>query len=182
MLATPHRRELGLTWRRTTDDELRRVFSRFGSVQTCIVNSEKRHAFIKMISRKDAIAAKEGMERDKPPDLQLRVSVTRARPRVLDRGVKADVATSQTRWGVGFGPRDCSDYATGVSIIPIARLTEADRKWMLTAEFGGSGGKPIEGGLVVEEPDIEIGAGVSSKGAVETRTSMFNRTLRHQTC
>ena len=35
---------------------------------------------------------------------------------------------------------------------------------MLTAEYGGSGGKPIEGGLFVEEPDIEIGAGVSSKG------------------
>lgn len=34
---------------------------------------------------------------------------------------------------------------------------------MLTAEYGGSGGKPIETGLVVEEPDIEIGAGVSSK-------------------
>lgn len=35
---------------------------------------------------------------------------------------------------------------------------------MLTAEYGGSGGKTIETGLVVEEPDIEIGAGVSSKG------------------
>lgn len=34
---------------------------------------------------------------------------------------------------------------------------------MLTAEYGGSGGKPIEPGLVVEEPDIEIGQGVSSK-------------------
>ena len=34
---------------------------------------------------------------------------------------------------------------------------------MLTADFGGSGGRPIESGLVVEEPDIEIGAGVSSK-------------------
>lgn len=44
------------------------------------------------------------------------------------------------------------------------RLTDADNKWMLTAEYGGSGGKPIETGLVVEEPDIEIGAGVSSKG------------------
>lgn len=37
---------------------------------------------------------------------------------------------------------------------------------MLTAEYGGSGGKPIETGMVVEEPDIEIGAGVSSKGTV----------------
>ena len=35
---------------------------------------------------------------------------------------------------------------------------------MLTAEYGGTGGKKIESGLVVEEPDIEIGAGVSSKG------------------
>lgn len=49
-------------------------------------------------------------------------------------------------------------------MIPIERLTEADRKWMLTAEYGGTGGKPIESGMVVEEPDIEIGAGVSSKG------------------
>lgn len=35
---------------------------------------------------------------------------------------------------------------------------------MLSAEYGGTGGSPIESGLVVEEPDIEIGAGVSSKG------------------
>jgi protein NRD1 len=34
---------------------------------------------------------------------------------------------------------------------------------MLTAPHGGSGGRPIASGLVVEEPDIEIGAGVSSK-------------------
>lgn len=34
---------------------------------------------------------------------------------------------------------------------------------MLTAPYGGSGGRPIDTGLSVEEPDIEIGAGVSSK-------------------
>jgi len=34
---------------------------------------------------------------------------------------------------------------------------------MLTAEYGGTGGKPIESNMVVEEPDIEIGQGVSSK-------------------
>ncbi|KAI9752777.1 MAG: hypothetical protein M4579_005483 [Chaenotheca gracillima] len=124
----------------SSEEELRTVFGRFGTVQTCIVNHEKRHAFIKMVCRHDAVAAKEGMELHKPPDLQLR-----------------------TRWGVGFGPRDCSDYATGISIIPISKLTDADRKWMLSADFGGSGGKPIEGQMVVEEPDIEIGAGVSSK-------------------
>ncbi|KAJ5833192.1 hypothetical protein N7474_001503 [Penicillium riverlandense] len=119
---------------------LRALFGKFGIVQTCIVNIDKRHAFIKMISRKDAISARDGMESYRAGDMQLR-----------------------TRWGVGFGPRDCSDYQTGVSIIPIERLTEADRKWMLTAEYGGTGGRPIESGMVVEEPDIEIGAGVSSK-------------------
>jgi protein NRD1 len=34
----------------------------------------------------------------------------------------------------------------------------------LTAEYGGTGGKALEEGMVIEEPDIEIGAGVSSKG------------------
>lgn len=93
-----------------------------------------------MLSRKDAVAAKEGSEEHRNSDMPLR-----------------------TRWGVGFGPRDCSDYSTGVSTIPIHRLTEADRKWVLTAPYGGSGGRPITTGLVIEEPDIEIGAGVSSK-------------------
>ncbi|KAI4085924.1 MAG: hypothetical protein LQ344_008001 [Seirophora lacunosa] len=123
-----------------SEADLRDIFSSFGIVQTCIVNADKRHAFVKMVSRKDAQAARDGMERYKSTDMQLR-----------------------TRWGVGFGPRDCSDYSTGISIVPIVRLTDADNKWMLTAEYGGSGGKPIETGLVVEEPDIEIGAGVSSK-------------------
>ncbi|KAI9735253.1 MAG: hypothetical protein M1834_001843 [Cirrosporium novae-zelandiae] len=122
------------------EEHLRSIFSNFGVVQTCIVNIDKRHAFVKMISRADAMRAREGMEHYKSDTMQLR-----------------------TRWGVGFGPRDCSDYNTGISIIPIERLTEADRKWMLTAEYGGSGGRPIESGFVVEEPDIEIGAGVSSK-------------------
>jgi hypothetical protein len=35
---------------------------------------------------------------------------------------------------------------------------------MVSAEYGGTGGKPLTGGMCVEEPDIEIGQGVSSKG------------------
>ena len=125
----------------SSEAHLRSLFSAFGIVQTCIVNTDKRHAFVKMINRQDAVKARDGMEQYKSGDMQLR-----------------------TRWGVGFGPRDCSDYQTGISIIPVDRLTDADRKWMLTAEYGGTGGRPIEPGMVVEEPDIEIGAGVSSKG------------------
>ena len=32
-----------------------------------------------------------------------------------------------------------------MSVIPIHKLTEADRKWMLTAPYGGSGGGIAEG-------------------------------------
>jgi hypothetical protein len=49
-------------------------------------------------------------------------------------------------------------------VIPIDRLTEADQRWMVSAEYGGTGGQPLQGGMCVEEPDIEIGQGVSSKG------------------
>ncbi|KAF2119170.1 hypothetical protein BDV96DRAFT_569155 [Lophiotrema nucula] len=126
-----------------TEGEIRNIFNRFGRVQTCIVNQDKRHAFVKMVNRPDAVSAKHGMDNMSDPN-----TLAKAR---------------QTRWGVGFGPRDCSDYETGVSVIPITRLTDADRKWVVTAEFGGTGGRPLEGGMVLEEPDIEIGAGVSSK-------------------
>ncbi|CAE7196026.1 hypothetical protein P3342_010012 [Pyrenophora teres f. teres] len=126
-----------------TEGEIRSIFARFGRVQTCIVNQDKRHAFVKMLTRPDAVAAKQGMDTLQDPAAQ-----SKAR---------------QTRWGVGFGPRDCSDYTTGISVVPISRLTDADRKWALTAEHGGTGGRALEGGMVIEEPDIEIGAGVSSK-------------------
>lgn len=144
----------------SSEAHLRQLFNKYGVVQTCIVNIDKRHAFVKMINRRDAVNAREGMETYKSGDMQLRVCV------FLFISTPNDALANmvQTRWGVGFGPRDCSDYQTGISVIPIERLTEADRKWMLTAEYGGTGGRPIETGMVVEEPDIEIGAGVSSKG------------------
>ena len=123
------------------EPQLRELFAQYGIVQTCIVNIDKRHAFIKMLTRKDAERARTGMEEYRENGSQIR-----------------------TKWGVGFGPRDCSDYQTGISIIPIERLTDADRKWMVTAEYGGTGGQQMEAGMIVEEPDIEIGAGVSSKG------------------
>ncbi|KAF2491625.1 hypothetical protein BU16DRAFT_492793 [Lophium mytilinum] len=130
-----------------TERELRDIFGMFGKVQTCIVNHDKRHAFVKMINRQDSLAAREGMERSEKSH---------------DPSISAKAR--QTRWGVGFGPRDCADYHTGISIIPINRLTEADHKWAMTAEYGGTGGIPVAPGMVFEEPDIEIGAGVSSKG------------------
>lgn len=126
--------------------EIQELFERFGRVQTCIANRDKRHAFVKMTTRHHAVVAKAAME-----EMQNR----------NDREVM-NIAR-QTKWGVGFGPRECCDYQRGESIIPIHKLTEADVKWLLTAEYGGTGGQKLEGGMVLEEPDIEIGAGVSSK-------------------
>ena len=57
----------------SSEDVLRGIFSAFGLVQTCIVNVEKRHAFVKMLTRNDAMVAKEGMERYKSSEMQLRV-------------------------------------------------------------------------------------------------------------
>ena len=61
--------------RRSSEEELRSIFAAFGRVQTCIGNVDKRHAFVKMITRNEAMAAKEGMEHYKSPEMQLRVSV-----------------------------------------------------------------------------------------------------------
>ncbi|KAI9669960.1 MAG: hypothetical protein M1831_006996 [Alyxoria varia] len=129
----------------TTCDEaeLRQIFGQFGEVQTCFPNPEKKHAFIKMFTRASAVHAKDNMQNTQDALILQRIR--------------------STRWGVGFGPRDCCDYTSGVSVIPIGRLTEADRRWVLSAEYGGTGGQPIATGVVMEEPDIEIGAGVSSK-------------------
>ena len=59
----------------SSEAHLRSLFANFGIVQTCIVNVDKRHAFVKMIDRTDAVAARDGMEQYKSGDMQLRVSI-----------------------------------------------------------------------------------------------------------
>ncbi|ODV95182.1 hypothetical protein PACTADRAFT_49930 [Pachysolen tannophilus NRRL Y-2460] len=118
--------------------ELASVLRPYAEVQSVILNNERKHAFVKVYSRAEAESVIQSF--NKNGNLALR-----------------------TRWGVGFGPRDCCDYQHGVSIIPIARLTDADKRWIVSAEWGGTGGEPLVPGLCIDEPDIEIGAGVSSK-------------------
>ncbi|WLF80810.1 hypothetical protein PVL30_004599 [Lodderomyces elongisporus] len=117
---------------------LTQVLRPFADVQSVVLNSDKKIAFVKVYSRKEAEQVIMSFNKDN--SLPLR-----------------------TRWGVGFGPRDCCNYQNGVSIIPIDRLTEADKTWFVSAQWGGTGGQPMASGMVVDEPDIEIGAGISSK-------------------
>ena len=64
-----------------TEGEIRDIFSRFGKVQTCIVNQDKRHAFVKMMTRPDAVAAKEGMDNLQDPAAQSKARQVRFYPR-----------------------------------------------------------------------------------------------------
>ena len=64
----------------SSESHLRSLFATFGVVQTCIVNIDKRHAFVKMLTRKDAVAARAGMEDYKTGEIQLRVRSIHALP------------------------------------------------------------------------------------------------------
>lgn len=111
----------------------------YAEVQSVILNTSRKHAFVKVYSRNEAEQVIQAFSVSHPSGLR-------------------------ARWGVGFGPRDCCNYQTGVSTIPIQRLTDADRKWLVQAEWGGTLPElPLQPGLFVEEPDIEVGHGVSSK-------------------
>ena len=63
---------------RIGDDELRLLFENYGLVQSCIVNQDKRHAFIKMLTREDAVKAKAGMETYRTEHMTLRVSAPKS--------------------------------------------------------------------------------------------------------
>ena len=63
----------------SSEAHLRGLFSKFGIVQTCIVNVDKRHAFVKMLDRKDAQRARDGMEDYRDGSTQLRVSFLTAK-------------------------------------------------------------------------------------------------------
>ncbi|SCU95878.1 LAFA_0G02872g1_1 [Lachancea sp. 'fantastica'] len=118
--------------------DIARVLKPYGEVQSVILNSSRKHAFVKVYSRQEA-------------------------ENVLNNFNKDGSSPLRTRWGVGFGPRDCCDYQHGYSVIPLHRLTDADKKWTTHAEWGGTAGQPLQQGLAFEEPDIVVGEGVSSK-------------------
>lgn len=124
--------------RNMDEKELASVLRPYAEVQSVILNSERKHAFVKVYSRREA-------------------------EQVITSFNKDNALPLRTRWGVGFGPRDCCNYQHGISIIPIQRLTDADRAWVVQAQWGGTGGQPLLSGMVIDEPDIEIGTGISSK-------------------
>ncbi|EDO19072.1 hypothetical protein Kpol_2000p37 [Vanderwaltozyma polyspora DSM 70294] len=122
----------------------------YAEVQSVILNNARKHAFVKVYSRREAEYALMNFNKDGSSPLR-------------------------TRWGVGFGPRDCCDYQHGFSIIPMHRLTDADKKWSVSAQWGGTSGEPLVPGICFEEPDIVVGEGVSSKAISQKMPTDSNR-------
>lgn len=123
---------------RFSDADVRSELESITKTQSIIYNKDRHHAFVKVSSRGEAERLRNHFESlNKQGKTPLRI-----------------------KWGVGFGPRECFDYFKGISVIEVMRLTDADKKWATSAEYGGTGGKPLEPGMVMEEPDIEVGAGI----------------------
>lgn len=57
-------------------------------------------------------------------------------------------------WGAGFGPKDGFDFVSGDSVIPIDSMKDQEKKWVYSTKRGGG---PLESGMVMEEPDVQIG-------------------------
>ncbi|KAJ3102104.1 hypothetical protein HDU96_009736 [Phlyctochytrium bullatum] len=113
-----------------TKEKMREVFSTVGRVDTVMINYPKHNAFIKMYTRQEAEAARLALNR------------------TVHNG-----ATFRVGWGCGFGPKSNFDYANGYTLFPIARMSEPDKRWIAS---GNRGGGPIEGGTVVEEPNVGL--------------------------
>ncbi|KAF9429453.1 hypothetical protein BGZ76_001276 [Entomortierella beljakovae] len=122
-----------------SEQDLEAIFSAKGNIATIMINHAKFNAFIKMADRAQAERCKADLDR------------TMVKGEVMKVG-----------WGCGFGPRECFDYTTGTSIIPLDRLTDTDRRWLGNSIIGGFGQhEPIRGGVAILEPNIEP---VSSDG------------------
>lgn len=114
--------------------DLEAIFAPKGQIATCMINQVKFNAFIKMADRAQAERCKAELDR------------TTVQGEVMKVG-----------WGCGFGPRDCFDYTSGTSVIPLDRLTDTDRRWLSNSVVGGFGPhEVIRGGVVIFEPNIEV--------------------------
>ncbi|TPX76154.1 hypothetical protein CcCBS67573_g02566 [Chytriomyces confervae] len=127
----------------TSVETLRAAFIQHANVRVAgaNINPNKLTGFVKTYTREEAVQAREIMNQVPVDGTLLRVS-----------------------WGCGFGPKEHFKYETGETAFPVNEMSEADKKAIGQARYGG--GRPIQGGLIIEEPDIsdEVydGAGAGS--------------------
>ncbi|KAI9338500.1 hypothetical protein BDR26DRAFT_862976 [Obelidium mucronatum] len=123
----------------TTKERIETFFSQAGRVCGVNLNSLKNTVFVKYYTREEANSAKNALMGKAFEGLPLKIS-----------------------WGCGFGPKEHFEYNAGMTVFPISEMSEADKKSLSNAKYGGG---PIEGGTFVEEPDIaDFEGGGSSSG------------------
>ncbi|CAG8561517.1 3003_t:CDS:10 [Ambispora gerdemannii] len=130
-------------------EDIEAIFLIHGKVSSVTINHDKHNAFVKMGNRGAAMRT------------------------IMESGNILKTTKLEVRWGVGFGPKECYNFKTGESVIPLARLTETDKRWLKTSEVGGTGGRELIGGVAIEEPNIVIGEGPSS-GSTNNPKRAFN--------
>ncbi|KAJ3056585.1 hypothetical protein HK097_005748, partial [Rhizophlyctis rosea] len=111
-------------------EDVRDLFEAIARVDSVTVNYPKFNAFVKMLTRAEA-----ELIRDRFNKFMLNGSM-------LKMG-----------WGCGYGPKEFFDYSTGETLFPLVRMTDADKRHISQSPRGGG---PIEGGTVVEEPDVNF--------------------------
>lgn len=116
------------------EETLRELFEKYGDIETLTVNVGKRNAFLKMTTRSSAEAVKENCHR-----------ASISSPNGMSTLIRIN-------WACGYGPKEYFDFMTGVSTVPLNRLSKPEQTWMKTSYRGGG---PVVGGTTVEEPETE---------------------------
>lgn len=65
----------------------------------------------------------------------------------------------QLKWAAGFGNKQQFDFTVGESILRINEMKEQEKRWVQTTARGGG---PLETGMAMEEPDVQIGSKIDS--------------------
>ncbi|KND02580.1 uncharacterized protein SPPG_03038 [Spizellomyces punctatus DAOM BR117] len=111
-----------------TKENVRDLFETIARVDTVTVNYPKFNAFVKLLTRAEADLVKDRFHKYQYNGTMLKMG-----------------------WGCGYGPKEFFDYTTGETLFPLARMTDTEKR---TISQSTRGGGPIEGGMVVEEPDF----------------------------
>lgn len=74
------------------------------------------------------------------------------------------------------------DQSIGEMVVPIFRLTASDIQNIKTSEIGGTGGRALKSGDVIEEPNVKLGTGLGSRplsARLDGKENKFDHRYEH---
>ncbi|KAJ3252970.1 hypothetical protein HK103_001069, partial [Boothiomyces macroporosus] len=118
--------------------QLQQILERVGRVETIRVNSNKKNAFVKIATRKEAEMIRSQLQ-----------------------SYHVDGHNLKIGWGCGYGPREHFNYTEGFTIFPISKIPINDQAYIAASPRGGG---PIIGGTVCEEPNVPMENVLNARG------------------